>query len=103
LSPFEANFTVRLAARLARERTGFDVEEQRSLMIIRLEEFARRSRRADNLRNELNAYKLLALVQGLGKVEPEDEQAAFVRVVRGYNRDREARIAGPEAAQEEGT
>lgn len=77
----EAQAIVKLAKARARETMDSDVEDNRALMVLRLEDYRGRAKEALNLQAEMYALKLTALVQGLGKTKPEDQVAEFIDVV----------------------
>ena len=87
----EAVSMVRLASRYALTKRR-DIEEERALMVLRYEEFARRSREALNLPAELKAYKEMALVSGLTKVEPENENDELLKLVSSNEEEREKKL-----------
>jgi len=49
------------------------LETKKAVMELRIDKFMRRARRDGDLRAELQGLKLLAIIQGLNKVEPEDD------------------------------
>lgn len=59
-----------------------DVEEDRILMVLKLEDFIERSKAALDLKSEAQGLKQLALVQGLGRTEPRDATSEFLEVVK---------------------
>jgi hypothetical protein len=81
----ESTSLIRMALALAKEQTEADIEELRSVMVLRLETFIQRSQAALEPRNELVALKQLGLIQGLTKTEPEDAMAAFGQLVKRYD------------------
>lgn len=85
LLPRESRVLVRLAIQYAQEVVDADVEEQRALMILRLEDFVSRSRQSMELGHELKGLKQLALVQGLGQSDREDTLAQFVSLAQKYD------------------
>lgn len=85
LTRWESDTLGRQAMALLRGRSEFDVEEQRSLMVARLESFMRRAKSALDLRAELAGLKQLAIVQGLGKTDPEDAISAFAGIVKSLD------------------
>lgn len=85
LTEAETRVLVKLAFQLARDNTDVEVEEQRAVMVLRLEEFVRRSREAMELRAELAALKQLSIVQGLSKTDPEDSMHVFGSIVKKFD------------------
>lgn len=82
LQPIECLQLVRIATIKAIELTSGDVEEDRSVMILRLEAAAARARDSLDIRAEIAALKNIAVVQGLARVEPQDMVSDFISVVR---------------------
>ncbi|MCP4897902.1 MAG: hypothetical protein GY906_13095 [bacterium] len=81
LRPFEVNSIIKLAKSRARSKLENDLEEDRAVMVFRLEELARRAKDGLDLRVELGALKQMALVMGLGRTDPEDSLRDFIDVV----------------------
>ena len=71
------------------ERTSLDVEEQRALMIARIQDVMYRSQDALDPRAELMALKLLGQTVGISRAEPEDMKSMFIKVVGQVNKDRQ--------------
>lgn len=92
LTARECNIVMKLAHRLAREQATHDVEDIRAVSIMRLEDALIRARNALDLRNELGIMKQLAIVQGLSRTEPANEQTLFVELARSL--DKEASHSG---------
>lgn len=90
----EINTLMRLATRLAAGSTSGDVEENRSMMVLRLEEYIRRSRDALDLSSEMKGLKQVSLVQGLGNDEKQDLFAGMMEAVRTVAADRRAMLPG---------
>lgn len=85
----EVDGLVKMARALARRRTEGDLEEDRSLMLMRLDEYIRRCRRSFDMRLELMALKQIAIVSGLVKIAPEDAASDFVDIVRKVSEERD--------------
>lgn len=81
----EVQAMIRMALVRIRELAEGDLEDQRSLMVMRLENYIQRSREAMDLRNELAGIKQMALVLGLTKTDPEDALSAFGNLVKTYD------------------
>lgn len=98
LSRREAGALVKLAKAQARESMESDTEDNRALMVLRLESYLGRAKGALNLQAEMYALKLMALVQGLGKSKPEDIAQDFIDVVTrvAERRNAEAILPGDE-------
>ncbi len=81
LRSFETLSLIKLAKCKARKRLENDLEEDRAIMIYRLDEVARRAKTGMDLRTELGALKQMALVMGLGRSDPEDSLRDMIDVV----------------------
>lgn len=79
---YEAMSVIKMAFELGRERTEMDVEEQRAIMVLRLEGYLERARSNMDLRAELAGFKQMAIIQGLSKADPEDTLAIFNSLVK---------------------
>lgn len=82
LRPHEIQQLIRIAKVRARQAVEGDVEEDRGLMVLRLEDAARRAREVSDLRAEMAALKNLAIVLGLARVDPQSAITDFVAVVK---------------------
>jgi len=87
LSAAEGTLLVRLAKLKARERLQSDPEEDKAVMILRLEDFIRRQKGSGKLgltdpRLEMHALKQLAIVMGFGRMDPEDFGTEFLKIAR---------------------
>lgn len=76
---------MRMARDQAQRDAQSDIEQDRAVMILRLEDVARRTRESLDMRAEIAALKALAIVQGLQRVEPENAMRQFIDVVNSYN------------------
>lgn len=85
LDHVESSDLVRQAKAHAKRTLSSDTEEERAIMILRLEDFAKRARKGLSLAGELGALKQLSIVQGFGRIEPEDAVSEFVATVRRVN------------------
>lgn len=81
----ESNSLIKCAKYKARQQTIGDLDEDRALMILRLEGLIDRARESCDLRNELGGLKALAVVLGLAKVEADNGLSDFVQTVRKVN------------------
>jgi len=81
LLPIEAQSLIAMARTHAKEFADYDQEDERSLMTLRLQELQQRARAGLNLREEMNALKMEALVRGITKSAPEGLLDTFARVV----------------------
>lgn len=82
LSSKEALGTVKISKARAKRILETDIDEERAVMLLRLEDLRERAKVALDLRSEMNALKAIAIVQGFGRAEPEDALADFTRVVK---------------------
>jgi hypothetical protein len=99
LQRHEIDFMVRLANLLALKMTECDLEEARSLMILRIEDYIHRSREAIDPRSEMHGLKQLAIVQGLSQEKEDDffaNVASIVKNISDQNRERRKELPQPE-------
>lgn len=87
LTKHEVTALIKIARTHTRVRTDGDIEEERSLHILRLENLARRAKEALDLRTELAAMKQIAQVVGLGRTDPEDTLKDFMSVIDSVSKD----------------
>lgn len=88
LNKREATSIIKLAKAHAKEMMDAAIEDNRAIMQLRLESFIARSRSALNLGAEMHGLKLLALIQGIGKTSPEDENKDFFEVTAKVSKNR---------------
>jgi hypothetical protein len=69
----------KIAGQRARQAVKADAEEDKALMVLRLENLARETM---NDRTKLQALKALAIVQGLSRIEPDDIHADLEAVYK---------------------
>lgn len=79
---------IRLAKHEAYVRTQGDLEHERAMMILRLEDFCRRCQESLDLRSELMAMKHMAVVLGLSKAETGDMMSDMAEVVKVVSQER---------------
>jgi len=82
LRDHEINNVIRLAKIESRRRMEHDIEEERAILSMRLEDLIHRAREALDMRVELGAIKQLAIVQGVTRAEPDDAMSEFANVIR---------------------
>lgn len=82
----ETQTLINIARTVAQKRVAHDIEEQRAMMVMRLDAIIERAQNALDVRAELLALKAQASVLGLNKGEPEDLAKDFVRVVDKVSR-----------------
>ena len=76
----EINSLLKMAKAIAKQRPESDIEEDRGLMILRLEDLIKRSKDALDLRVETVALKQMAIVQQLN-TEQSATMSDFIRVI----------------------
>lgn len=81
LSAHEGRVLGDLARIAAPDIASDNLETKKALMELRIDKFMRRAREEGDLRAELQGLKLLAIVQGLNKVEPDDDLKGMIEVV----------------------
>jgi len=81
LSAGECKVLGDLARIAAPDIASDNLETKKALMELRIDKFIRRAREEPDLRAELQGLKLLAVVQGLNKAEPEDDIKGMIEVV----------------------
>lgn len=84
--PHESLGLIKLAKVRSSQLTVADIEDEKGLMILKLEDFCRRARESIDLRAELGGLKQLAVVQGLARVEGGDLASDFVDLVKRFSR-----------------
>lgn len=85
----ETDSFMRMAKNLARRRTESDAEEDRGVMVLRLEDLIRRSKEGFDLRVEAAALKQLALVQQLNG-EDNNTMGDFIKVISKVHNERKS-------------
>lgn len=93
LRPREIDSVIKMAASTAVELTDLSPEEMKALMVLRLEDYIERARDELNLSHEHRAHKLLALVQGISRMEAANPFAEFKEAVQSA---RESGNDGPD-------
>lgn len=96
LQGFETANLIRLARKQALLQMSADVEEDRSVILMKLEDYVRRARASLDMRAELAGIKQAALVLGLGKLEPKDMMDEFIHIVKQVSGEREAKKMMPQ-------
>jgi hypothetical protein len=82
LSQMECKKLCDLARAAAPDIVADNLETKKAFMELRIDQFMKRARNESDLRAELQGLKLLAAIQGLHKVEPEDDIKTMVDVVK---------------------
>jgi len=90
---WEIGSLVRGSRDLAISQFSLTVEEARTMIVLRLEEIIKRSRIAghEDLRAEIQAIKLMALILGLGRSEMADDLEGMTEIVKKISAEREKR------------
>jgi hypothetical protein len=57
------------------------LETKKAMMELRIDKFMQRARQEGDMRAELQGLKLLAIIQGLNKIEPDDDLKGMVQIV----------------------
>lgn len=81
LSVMETRILGDLSRIAAPDIAADNLETKKALMELRIDKFMRRAREEQDLRAELQGLKLLSIIQGLNKAEPEDDMKAMIDVV----------------------
>lgn len=91
---------IRLARADLLKTYGSTQEEERALMVMELKEQIARAKEALDLDAEMKARKLLAMVQGLTRSQPEDQAREFYESVRRISQaaDAEFKVLPPSKA-----
>ena len=80
--PREAKSALQMAMTESRERlSASGTDEERSLMVLRLEAYIDKCGAKSDLRSELGALKQLTVLLGLNKADPDDIMKEFVDIV----------------------
>lgn len=81
-SVLEMDGVVAMAKQYAKQITEKTLDEERGIMILRLEENVARAREALDHKGELNAMKQLGIVTGLTRAEVEDQMTEFLNIAK---------------------
>lgn len=103
LQAHEITTVLRLAIRLAQLQTSADPEENRSVMVMRLEDYVRRARESIDMRSEMNGLKQMSIVQGLGSEDKQDLFSGMIEAVRNVASERRSQMMEPPRKQIENT
>jgi hypothetical protein len=95
LQAHEITTVLRLAIRLAQLQTSADPEENRSVMVMRLEDYVRRSRDSMDMRSEMQGLKQMSIVQGLGNEDKQDLFTGMIDAVRNVANERRSQMMEP--------
>ena len=92
LSRGEAIKLIRLTRAVAAESIAASIDEDRALMVMRLNDLAARERQQMNTAGELRVLKELGRVQGLSRTMPVDEAREFRQAVREIGAAQDAKV-----------
>ncbi len=82
ITEHECRGLIKLAKFESRTRMDSEVEDDRAIISMRLEDLIARARQGLDMRVEIAAIKQLSIVQGVTRAEPEDALTEFARVVK---------------------
>lgn len=82
INDHETRGLIRLAKYESRVRMESELEDDRAIISMRLEDLIHRARQSLDMRVEIAAIKQLSIVQGVTRAEPEDALTEFARVVK---------------------
>lgn len=97
MQPWETNAMMKMSRVRARQAVEGDVEEDRGVMLLRIESFIERAKSGLDLRAEMAGLKQLSLVLGLAKNHETDVLQDFFDVVRAVGEERKTLESPPEA------
>ncbi len=83
---------LRMAKTVIRDSAVSDVEEERALMALKLEQLQQRAKTALDLRTELGVLKQASIVLGITRAEPESDMDAFTRTVKRVANDSQKQL-----------
>lgn len=89
LNHLETNGMLRMARAFAKQLTDADKIEDRALMLLRSEEYIKRSRKALDLRAEMNGMKQMSAILGLTRMEEDAQMTDFINVIKSHSNTRE--------------
>ena len=89
LSMPEAKRALQLSKSIAPEITQAEIETEKAMMILRIEDVIQNAKTQGDIRAELQALKLLTFVQGLHRVSGDDTMQELMRVISETGRKME--------------
>lgn len=84
----ECQSVVRCALALARRSVEAQMEDQRALMVLRVEDYCERCRSAGDRDSESKGLKLLMTIQGLSRTEPEGQMGEFLDALSRVSKEK---------------
>lgn len=90
LTEFEIDCALKMARASALKLVTGDVEEDRGLMVMRLEALMKRARDSFDLRTELGALKQLSIILGLSRTDRDDTMKDIMEVIADAAKERKA-------------
>lgn len=88
LAKHEIESLLKMARVQARKALEGDLEEDRGLMLLRIEDYVKRCQDALDTRAELAGLKQMSQVLGLSKADPEDQLTDFIKIVKNVTDSR---------------
>lgn len=82
LQVHEIQSLLKIARIASKTYTEGDIEEHRSIMVLRLESLLERAKEALDTRSEMHAIKQLSIILGLSKADPEDAVEDFIATAK---------------------
>lgn len=99
LTTAESEAMVEMSKAKAAARIETNPVDDQKLMIARLEGYISRAIDSGDARSEIQGLKQLALVQGLGKIEPKDEISEFIDIIKAaHQRDKNVGVSGTDGS-----
>ena len=95
ITPYESHTVIRMARARAKDRLNGDLDEEKGMMVMKLEDLVKRSKKSFDVRTELQTYKLLYHVLGLRKANTKDVHTQFTEVVRKISKERPSPLLNP--------
>ena len=92
LNSDESQAMLKMARTVIRKTHEADIEDDRGLMIARLEDVARRAREAMDIRAEIAALKQMSIVLRLGDGEKDPTMAMFTQIIQTVDKERSGRF-----------
>jgi hypothetical protein len=90
----ENTLLCQFASQRSQFRLNYSLEQEKAMILTRLENIANKAQQSLDIRAELAALKVHAVITGLGKVDPPDEMTTIIDAIESVSleEDRKARI-----------